>query len=241
MDELKEILNKVKDAEATIALDAEDVDPRVRAGVEANIQNAKVDIGILEKQYMDAVMKHVLVFNVSGPFAKDFASKAEAAGLLHHDYNEVIEILIERLQARNAPTPYDTNTHFMLIDELSKLRREYSMLTLPTPMVNAGVDAVYNEELPTALRNLIKKNYGESLNSAIVRRKIGKSAYDLRFKGKKIGIILTNNNGSVDTTMLPSPILTFEANTEMTDEEVVEKIKEVRGFFKKEKKENTEQ
>lgn len=219
---LEQILEQIDSAKATMALVDQEIDPRVRAGVEANARNAAEEIGKLEQQYQNAVMSNLMVFTVSGKYSKEFAATAANLGLLSVNYEGVVEKLAERLEARNAPVPFDSNTNFMLLDELAKLRIEYNILQLPTPTANMATDCVYGEDLRTALKNLFRKNYGEGLFSAIVRRELGKQAYDLKFKGKKIGVVIYNNNGTVDTSMLANPTAVFEAN-EVPDEAQIKK------------------
>lgn len=236
MNTLKDLLNSIKEQKALLEVNPEDVDPRIRNTFEGSLRNAKEDLLKLEDQYKNLVMQSTVVIVVKGKEAKVFADIAREAAIAL-DYKFLLRELVSALQTRNAPDPYESNTHFMLIDELNKIKLKYNMVRLPTPMINGYNDGVYGADLSTAIDILISKNYGEGLYSAVVRREIGDIALDGEFAGKKLPVFLYNNSGEVDVNFLPMPISTIEINEKMDKEEVLDKIKELRSVISGTKKE----
>lgn len=231
MSDLKELFAKIVDTEATAAIDPTGVDPRVRAGVEANVRNAKQDLEKVNREYMDALMNNVVIIGVTGETSAEFAASAEKAGAISVDFDLVINRLAENLSKRAVGTEYSSDAHFKLIDELSKLRLEYDMVRLPNPQINGYNDGIYGQPLLPAIRTLILKNYGTGLQSAITKREIGKKGLAARFTGKKLPVILFNLNGEVDAAFLSTPVTTIKSNGKVTDNGVRKKLSEVKNLI----------
>lgn len=236
MNRLKELIDLIKEQKALLALSPEDIDPRVRSTFEGQLRNSKEKLTELEDQYKNEVMGSTVIITLTGSGAENFAELAKEAAI-SLDYKLLLSDLVSALKGRNAPEPYDSNTHFLLLDELQKVRIKYNMLRLPTPNVNGYNDGVYGSDLYTALDILFTKNFEEGLYSATVRREIGKIALEGEFKGKKIPVFLYNHSGKVDVNFLPNPVSVVEINKKMDKEEVLDKIKELRNIINGTKKE----
>lgn len=236
MNKLKEMLDLIKEQKAVLAINPEDVDPRIRNTFEGELRNAKEKLEGLEDAYKNLVIGNTVIITIKGSEAENFASFAKEAAVAL-DYKMLISDLVNSLKNRRAPEPYDSNTHFMLVDELNKIKIKYNMVRLPTPMVNGYNDGVYGSDLFTALDILFAKNYGEGLHSAIIRREIGDIALNGEFQGKKLPVFLYNHSGEVDVNFLPAPISAVEINKKMDKEEVLDKIKELRTVISGNKKE----
>jgi hypothetical protein len=239
MNKLKEMLNEIKEQKAMLAVNPEDVDPRIRNTFEGELRNATERLKELEEAYKNAVMEHTVVIVVKGSEAEEFASVAKEAAVAL-DYKFILSDIVTALRERNAPEPYDTNTHFLLLDELNKIKLKYNMVRLPIPQVNGYNDNVYGSDLYTAIDILFEKNYGEGLYSAVVRREIGKIALSGEFQGKKLPVFLYNHSGKVDVNFLPIPVSVIEINEKMDKEKVLGKIKELRSVINGNKKEGQE-
>lgn len=231
MNNLKELFAKILDVEADAAIDPTACDPRVRAGVEAKVRNAKSDLDKVNRQYQDAVIGSVVLIAVNGSTAKEFAETAEKLGALAVDFDLIVERLADNLSKRAIGEEYTTDAHFKLIDELSKVRLEYNIVQLPNPLVNAYSDGIYGSPVKEALRKLFAKNYGSSLQSGVTRREIGKKALAAKFTGKKLPVIVYNLNEDVDVRFIPTPITTITSNGKVTDNNVKKKLSEVKAML----------
>ncbi len=241
MSDLKALFARIKDTEATANIDATAVDPRVRAGVEANVRNAKSDLDRVNREYMDALMNNVVLIGVTGETAAEFAASAEKAGAISVDFDLIVNRLANNLAGRAVGLLYTSDAHFKLIDELSKIRLEYDIVRLPNPQVNAYNDGIYDAPLLEAIRKLLLKNYGAQLQSAVTKREIGKKGLAAKFTGKKLPVIVYNLNGDVDTNFLSTPVTVIKSNGKVTDNGVRKKLSEVKNLLTKNASELTQE
>jgi hypothetical protein len=233
MNQLKDILNTLQEREVEANIQPEDIDPKVRAGVEALVRNAKSSIETVSRQYREAVMENVVIIGVNGKTSKQFAEVAQSLGTLAVDFNLIQDRLVNSLKNRAVGELYTSDAHFKLIDELSKIRLEYDMAQLPTPQVNAYNDGIYDFPLNVAIPKLLLKNYETALESAITRREIGKAALSSKFAGKKLPVVLYNLSRGVDTRFIPAPIMTIDSNNEVTAAVVKKKLSDVKLLLNK--------
>lgn len=243
MTDLKAILTELEEKEAESKLVPEQVDPRVRAGVEAKVRNAIQDLPRIQDKYKEAVMSTVTIIAVTGENAEKFAQIAsDTMNALSVDFQLIKSRFVNNLKSRNAGEVYSSNTHFMLLDEVQKVKLEYKVLALPAPVINHYFDGIIDEKLEKAIELLLKKNYGNSLYSAITRREVGKRALEERFAGKNLPVILYNCNGEVDTNFLPTPSFLVDAssdvNVNMVKETLSNMAKTIKGKRKTAKKED---
>lgn len=231
MNNLKELFNKILDVEADAAIDPTACDPRVRAGVEAKVRNAKADLTKVQDEYKDAIIGSVVLIAVTGSTAKEFADTAEKLGAISVDFDLIVNKLADNLSKRAVGNEFTSDGLFKLVDELSKVRIEYNIVRLPNPVVNAYSDGIFNTPIVEAIRKLLAKNYGSSLQSGVTRREIGKRALDAKFTGKKLPVIVYNLNEDVDVRFIPAPITTITSNGKVTDNGVKKKLSEVKGML----------
>ncbi|MGH7241088.1 MAG: hypothetical protein ACREGB_02200 [Candidatus Saccharimonadales bacterium] len=218
VNEIKVILEQVLEKRAEIAMRLEDVDPKVRAGVEAKIRNATLELPIVEGRYKDAIVPLTAIVAVTGPESKKFADLALELKYVSFilDYKAVVERIAVSLKKRNGGELYGNQEHFLALDELNQIRLEYNMLRLPSPMINAHLDPVINHPLREALDNMFVKNYGPSLYSAVTRRDIGKEALARNFTGNVFPVVLYNYTGDYDKAFLPNPVDVVQITEEVT-------------------------
>lgn len=232
MNRLKELIDQIKDKRAMLAVDSGKVDPRVRGTFEGQQRAAEADLKLLEEQYKNEVMGHVVLIELKGEGAEEFAKVAKQAAI-SIDYNQVVEDLTAALKSRLAPEPYDSNTHFALLEELQKLKIKENILRLPMPVINAYNDEVYGSPIRLALMNMFRKNYGGGLQSAISRKEIGRIALGYEFEGKKVPVFLYNVTIPVDTSFLPNPVSIIDISEKEIDIEFVKsKLKEIKSVLK---------
>jgi hypothetical protein len=229
MSQLAEILKEIEDKRAESRIIPEDSDPRVRAGVEALVRNAKAEVAGLEAKYKDAVMQSVVLIGLQGPNEKDFADIAqEKFKAMAIDFKLLKANLLSTLASRNAGATYNTNVHFMVLDELTRIRTKYDVVRLPTPMISGYNDGIYDAPLSQAIDILFEKNYGPGLYSAVTRREIGIRALENGFQGSLLPVIVYNFDGRVDTTFLPNPVMTISASEKATIKNVKSALEEVK-------------
>lgn len=233
MNHLKEILTKLADKEAEASIDPEDTNPNVRAGVEALVRNAKADLSLIKSEYKNAVMDNVVVLSVLGEGSKQFADYASKLGAVSINFEAVTERLVTNLRNRAVGDLYTSTAHFMLLDELSKLRLEYDIVRLPTPQINAYNDGIYDAPLAHAISLLLDKNYGTSLQSAITKREIGNAALEAKFSGQKLPVVIYNMKKQSDSNFIPNPFTIIEVDGKVTEELVKNKLKDVKTKLKK--------
>jgi len=227
---IKDLIDQLAEKRAESRISPEESDPRVRAGVEALVRNAKVAVDEIGQQYKDSVMGHVVLVAVSGPSSKEFADMSAAKlNTLAVDFKYIEKVLIENLITRKAGERYGQNEHFLLLDEFNRLRIEYKFVLLPAPKVERYNDGVYEAPLAQAVSTLIKNNYQTSLFSAVTRRLIGQLALEKEFVGKFLPVVLYNYEGPVDAKMLPAPTLELEVSGKVTEKAVKTAMNEVRA------------
>ncbi len=222
---LKERITQIEDKRADAALSVEDSDPRVRAGVEATIRNAKQALEQLEADYKDAVIPLTALIAVQGSGSEEFANTARIAfDTPTVDYQAATNRIVDSVRSRSGRNEFSTQEFFLVLDELNKIKLEYGILSLPVPRVNAGVDRVYNCAIEEAVKNLLRINYDEQLNSVVARREIGKLALNMKFTGKNLPVVVYNYNGSLDEQHLPRPLVTVSASLDDVNKEYVKDV-----------------
>lgn len=229
--ELKELLTKISQKEAEAAIFPEDANPNVRQGVEAMVRNAKADLETLRKQYKESVLNAIRVIGVKGETSEQFAQIArETTGSVVLNFNSIVDRITKSLLSQALGDRYTTNAHFALVGELSRIRLEYDMVRLPSPMVSPN-DPVYGYPIVDAVPLIIEKNYGTSLQSAVSRRDACQAALDARFSGAKLPVILYNVKGDVDSNLLPNLIMTLESNDTPTEISVKKKLSQAKKLL----------
>jgi hypothetical protein len=227
---IKDIVAQLKEKQAESRIIPEESDPRVRAGVEAIVRNAKSELTRLESQYRTEVMGHVVVIAVNGPDSKDFAEIAsKKMKTLAVDFRGVLSHLLTNLRARSASARYGQNEHFLLLDEFNRLKLTLGVAQLPAPKISHYSDGIYEAELEFAVSSLITKNYENSLYSVVSRHEIGKAALQNEFVGKYFPVVLYNYSGPIDQQFLPFPIVEFTADGNVNEKSVKAVMNDVKA------------
>lgn len=240
MSGIKSLLDQLKDKRAEAAIIPEDAPPATRAMTDAMVRNAKVDVEKLETQYKDDVMSHAVLIGVTGNGSEEFANIAKYKhGAITVDYKGIYTQIVKAMKERRAGLTYSTQEHFLLLDELNKLKQQYKFQQLPAPTINAYSDGIYDGKLEESIAKIFKNNYGNSLYSAITRRAIGEKALAEGFSGKVLSVILYNYDGGVDTKFIPNPIKVIDTEaTKVDDDYVKTELLNVKKLFQKTAKKN---
>lgn len=231
---LNELLSKLKEKQAEASINLEEVEPRMKTGVDGIIRAAQRDIKELKDKYQDAARATSTIIAVTGPGAKLFADIAkDKFKTLTVNYSLIIERLTEKLKARGAREPFGGQEFFMLNDEMAKLRVDYNLLNVRPPQSgNNLMREIAGLSIAPALESIFELNYGGSLHSAIVAREIGTLALKEEFNGTVLPVVVYNFKDSFDKTMLNTPVATFEAPEDVTEDFVKTKLTEVKSKLK---------
>lgn len=231
MSNIKQLLKELAEREAESKIVPEEAEPTIRAGVEAIVRNAKQEIERLSLLYMEEVMQHVVVLSVVGEHAREFAQLAQnKMNVATVSARMATEYLIENVKRRSGANVYVQHAHFVFLDELNNLRRHYQILQLPPLNTPSYQDGIYEKPLEEAIDKLVWSNYGSMLDSAIVRREIGKMALAARFSGKYLPVVLYNRvNTSLDPRYVPQPTLTMEVTESVNDKMVKKALEELKS------------
>lgn len=193
---LKETLNLLKERRAEAALDPVEVDPRVRAGVEAKSRNAKAEIPKLAQEYGAKIERVLLLINVVGPGAKKFAQYSrDKMKVLAYDYTAIIKTLADRVRARGGSESFGTNEGSLLLSELLNLKEVYLISNLPTLRINETVPTPYEAPLEEAIERVIEFSYGIGLYDATTLREAQSEALESEFSGNVLPIVVYNYKG----------------------------------------------
>jgi hypothetical protein len=232
MSDLKKIIADMADLEAEASVSLNAVHVSVRAGAEGRIRQAKTQLEKLRVQYLNDIMPHTILIAVTGPAAEKFATiAAEKYNTIAIDYKFLFNKLVAKLQARKARPKYDQFTHRFVMDELNSIKNTYGIAKMATPTYN-GMARYSNKPLAEAVDILLKDTYGSSLDSAVIRREIGKAALKLRFNGSMLPVVLYNFDSDldtgVDTNVLPRPVALLRAAKNLSEEQVKKNLLKIR-------------
>lgn len=218
---LVNILEQLKDKKAEAAIIPEEADPSVRAGVEAIQRNAVEAVKQLERAYSDEVINHVAVLGVSGPYAAEFASVADkAVKVITVDFQAIVERLTNNLQQRNSGPSFNQHVYFTLMDELNKVKLELGISRMPQIKISNGSDSMFDRPIKEAVAAVLSSNYGNELFEAYTRNLVSRAAYQAEFSGAKLPVVVYNYTGTTNTSLFPSPVMTFDASSQPTQASV---------------------
>jgi hypothetical protein len=235
--DLKELLEKIADKKAEASINVEDVDHRIRAQAEALKNNAATELKVLEDQYKSLASDLTDIVLVTGENAEDFCKKAEAYGVPSVDASYLRSRLVSTLVKSQSGPLYTSNSHFVLLNVFAQIRTEFNISQLPTPVVSPS-DRVYDVPVEEAVENMLRKNYGNELESAIVKRQIGEAALKAKFSGKKNVVLVYNAIDGLSEQMLPRQILATEvpSSIDLNDNNIKKLLGEVRAMIKSKNK-----
>lgn len=233
MPDLKTLLDQFLEKKAETEINPEDADVKIRAGVEANVRNAQKEIPFLERAYKEALVNHIVILDLNGSNADQFAKIAnEKAGVVAIDFQEAKKEIIARVQSRTMRTTFTKQEEFFLMDELNKLKNEYDISYMPNLYVDTSQNDVFDKELEASIDYLLVRNYGQDLYSAMVLRKIQTTGMNAQFTGKLMPVMVLNLQ---DNNILPKSVASINCNKEISEEDVIEELDKVKKKLKKQK------
>lgn len=232
MSDLKTLLELIAEKQAEASIKVEDVEFKIRAQAEAVKNNSAKQLQELKKEYQNMASNLTDIVTVTGSGAEEFCKKAEAYGVPSVNASYLKNRLVTVLKNSQVGSLYTSSAHFVLLNVFAQLRQDFDIAQLPTPVVNP-MDKIYDRPLDEAIKNLLDKNYGNQLESAIVKRQIGEAALNAKFSGKKNVVLVYNASNGLDEQMLPRQILSTEiSGTDLNDNDIKKLLGELRAKIK---------
>lgn len=217
--ELKEMFDKYQTLNELAKIAPEEIEPRVRAGMEGKIRSAQSEIPQIKQAYKSKVANDCAIIAVKGKFGKKFAEIAKDFKTLPVDYLKVVDLIGDSILQRGGKDVYSSQEHFMAMDELNKVKMNYGISQLP--VFQAKFDGIGpNTTIKQALFEQLTAQYGGQLFSVVARGEIGDGALGIGFNGKTLPVILYNYAVDLDPTMLPTPLDVVTVNKEPTAKSV---------------------
>lgn len=231
-------MDEILNVKADMAMEPNDADVRVRAGVEARVRNATAKLPELETKYRAAIKDHVVLIGIVGAGAKEFANIAKYVyKTAIADFSVLNHKLQANFMARSARMDFNNQESYMLLDELAKLKLEYGILSLPNPTFNIGSVNLFGENTFKVIDMVLRHNYGNQLHTVALLNEIHKTALASHFGGKLLPVIVfsdevTTESMAVDETVLPRIHKIFEIGAVVTDETVAAVLEDVKKSLK---------
>lgn len=215
---VKDLISQIKKNTELASKRPDQFSPAMRQGAERRIREAQDSIESLKDQYVDAVVKNSVILAVDGPGAKSFAEIAkETAGMVAVNYLKAEEEILEAIRKSNGTPLFGNYEYQIVLNSLNLLKRKYK-INAKAPL--GMYTNLFGEKTEKVIPKLLRSVFGEFIHSAVAAKELGAAALAAQFEGKKLGVVLYNNSGSVDTAALPSPIMQATSNENVTTEEV---------------------
>lgn len=229
--ELKDLYGKYQTLKELATVPPEEIEPRLRAGMEGKIRSAQSEIPKIEQAYKNKAVSDCAIIAVKGKFGKKFAEISKDFKTLPVDYLKVVDLIGDSILKRGGRDAYSSQEHFMAMDELNKIKMNYGISQLP--VFQAKFDGVGPDTtIKQALFKQLIAQYGGQLFSAVTRGEIGNGALEIGFDGKTLPVILYNYAVDLDTTMLPYPLDVVTINEEPTAQSVKDTLLAARNKLK---------
>jgi hypothetical protein len=230
--DLKTIYESLQVSKELAVLEPSEIEPRLRAGMEGKIRQARSDLALQEQLYKNTAVKNAVIIGVSGPYGRIFADISEKKfKTVAVDFLAVVDEMAESILKRGGKDSYSSHEHFMAMDELNKIKMKYNISQLP--VFQGKFDRVGpNTSIARALCLELTAQYGGQLYSAVSRGKIADKAYDIGFTGNKLPVVLYNYAIDLDSSMLPEPVSVLDINEVPTENEVKDVLISIRNNLK---------
>lgn len=235
-EKLKAILDELRDARATAKIVLEDVDPRVRAGVEGQVRQSQVRIKQIEDKYRNESVRTMYVVGLTGEHSADLATKM-GNKVLCLDNRLISNIITDRINARQSARAVHANSFGgqemnMLLDELNRIRVEYEIAAIP-PMDNKGTAQLTSGlSLRDAVDTVLRKSFGSQLHSVALRKAATDAALADMTDVERLVVLVYNYTGT-DGFIFPLPSLELDFSSPIGDNTVEDTLKKIKMSLKK--------
>lgn len=234
----KELLEELKELQAESNVDLGAVDPKIRAGIEGRMNEARDKLPEVKKQYYKAVASNSVLIGVHGDSNKinEFSKIAvEKFGTLSVNFKQTQAKVLEDIKSRAAGTDgFQSTEYYILISKVRDLANEIGAIGINVPELDSSL---FGGELSSTVDKIVSEYYGTELDSALSFIEIGKEAFKVSFDGKRVPVVLTNCS-EINPTFLPSLLDSIEltSETEVTEDLVGKVLTKVKNKISKNKK-----
>lgn len=225
---IKEIYDDITKQTQLASVKLDGCPPAIRNGMESKIRGATQRLAGLQDQYRREVIKNAVIIVVDGEFGQQFAEISAANhSTLSFDYMAVVDRISKNVINRGGRNGYGTQEHWMVMDELNQVKRDYNIVTLPQFVVKMNKFEA-NTDLYTGLKTRIFQNYGSQLNTAVLRGDISEAALAKEFTGKTLPVVVYNVKNQIDSGLLKEPYAILEIAEEPTKESVKKALMKIK-------------
>jgi hypothetical protein len=239
MSTLKDIVERIKESRATATLNPDDVEPRVRAGVEGQVRQAQREISDLETEYRNALLGSLIIVGCRGANGYKFMKEAGGA-VLCVDENEVVSYLTKKVGERvHRYEGFTGQEYGLLLGALGELKADFGILSIPPIKENDLYRQVAQLSLFDAINKLLRINYGTQLHEAVINKSIADKALAALHSAPNLVVCIVNYTGlSGEIVPKPAVLLDLKGSPESDTfvEDTVNEIKEKLGGKTKKKK-----
>jgi hypothetical protein len=231
MIDAKSIIAEIRQKRVEAAIDLGSVDIRLRAGAEGTKRAAELALSALQATYLDGIIGNALIIAVNGPGAAKFAEIAESFKYTTVNYMKAADDVYANVIKRGGRDIYATNEHWMVMDELNRLKLENKIVSLPPIQANF-VDIGFEKPLRPSIHFVFSRHYGGQLYSIVSKTQIGKKALSIEFDGNVLPVILYNYLIDLDTKILPEPFVVIKVEENPTEEYVKKTLSDIKKACK---------
>lgn len=188
---LQELIGKIRDLRATMKIDVQAADIKVRSGVEAQVRNATAELPKVEEEYRKTVLNNILLIGVVGDQCQEFANISKYVfKTLAIDANVFTNRFHDALRARGARNEFNNSEMFMMLEELNKFKMEHRILDIPRPDFTRLNTNLMNSPTLETIDKIFVANYGYQLHTIALSREIANQALKAEFTGKLLPVII---------------------------------------------------
>jgi hypothetical protein len=239
MNFLKDIIEKIQEKTAEANIDVKASAPGVRAGVEAIARNAREEIVMLNQQYRTAVASRVLLVEVVGEHAGEFAKIARSGKrqVPAYNYLEVADEIVAVLRTQTRNDSFTSNESLFFQTKVLELKALLGIQQMPPLKINEVQPTVYYQPIQEAVERSLEASYGNGLYDAYTLRSAQEEALKNEFIGNVMPILVYNFKAiDPDSRLLPPTFFVIDASQPVTRAYVQEQLNRVKELLLNNKK-----
>lgn len=198
MNNIKQLAEDIQKTSQIAHTNLEDVNPAVRAGWGATIENAKVRLKDLEQKYSQLIAKNSAAIFLTGNAEK----VAEFAKLIRDEGEGFVvdaQALYNRLAHQVVVTlPQDRGSEwgvaqvYRLHTTIQEVMHEVGITELPMPDRTEAPFVKGYDQVLTHVRKIVRGACGDLLNKLYVERELVRQALEIRYTGVMVQVIVVN-------------------------------------------------
>lgn len=231
MIDTKVLIEEIRKAKEDASVDLSSLDFRLKSGAEGNKRAAQLALSSLEARYMEGVSDNTLIIAIKGPGAVRFAEIAEGFKYTTVNYMQAADDVYNNVRKRGGRDIYSTAEHWMIMDELNRIKLDNKIVSLPPIQANFA-DIGFEKPLRPSIHYVFVRHYGGQLYSIVSKTQIGRKALSIEFEGKTLPVVLYNYLVDLDTVILPEPFIVIKVEDNPTEEYVKKTLSDIKKAYK---------